>query len=96
MKNLKKIGKESTWINKLYSLLEKPETLNIDEFIEIEHIKLRDLRNFLVHGKLSRQYVVYNDRILDNIPLLEELVKLYIVTSLLLVFFSNKLIRREK
>jgi len=96
MKNLKKIRKESTWINKLYSLLEKPETLNIDEFIEIEPVKLRYLRNFLVHGKLSRQYVIYNDRILDNVPLLEEPVKLYIVTSLLLVFFSNKLIRREK
>ncbi len=54
-------------------------------------LKLRDLRNFLVHAKLTRVYVLVENNILDYPPFINEPIKLYIITTLLLLSINDQL-----
>ncbi len=62
----------------------------LDKLIEKEPLRLRDLRNFLVHGKLTREYVLVEDRVHTSLPFINEPIKLYILASLLLLSITSQ------
>ncbi len=53
--------------------------------------KLRDLRNHLVHGRLSREYVIKGGKLVKGLEVLRKPVMLYLMTSSLIAYVASRL-----
>ena len=77
-------------LEELYNGLKNIDNVNsLLNIVEKEPLRLRDLRNFLVHGKLTREYILVENKVLDHIPFINEPIKLYILSTLLLLSLTN-------
>ena len=56
-------------------------------------VKLRDLRNHLVHGRLSREYVIKGSKLVKGLEVLRKPVMLYLMTSSLIAYVASRLKR---
>ena len=54
-------------------------------------VKLRDLRNHLVHGRLSREYVIKGGKPVKGLEVLRKPVMLYLMTSSLIAYVVSRL-----
>jgi len=63
---------------------------SLTRYVAERPIRLRDLRNHLVHGRLSREYVVREGKVLDGLEILKKPVELYVLTSALLAYVVSR------
>ncbi len=79
------------------------ETLNIitknpeaiKNLVEIRPLLLRDVRNYMVHGRLTREYFYYNNKIVRRIELFENYDNLFLLYTTILSY-TNSLIEATK
>ncbi|WFO74792.1 hypothetical protein J4526_06880 [Desulfurococcaceae archaeon MEX13E-LK6-19] len=89
IRQLKSAGLPVDPIEKLLSNLQRLSREELEQYIEFNRLTLRDLRNFIVHGRLSRELVVYKGKVSELIPFTVEPDKLYLVTTCLLALVGG-------
>ncbi len=75
-------------LNILSELPEKPDSIN--KLVVIRPLLVRDIRNYMVHGRLTREYFYYNNRIIHEIEVLENYDNLYILYSTILSYVESR------
>ena len=72
---------------KIIELLEKLREPNVlDELVSVSKPSLRRLRNRLVHGRLSRELIMNDDRLVDDLEFLDYPLSMYVLCSRLLIY----------
>ncbi len=63
----------------------------VTHYVTERPVKLRDLRNHLVHGRLSREYVIRGGQLVKGLEVLRKPVVLYLMTSSLIAYVASRL-----
>ncbi len=81
----------------LNEISRNPEKIN--DLVEIRPLLVRDIRNYMVHGRLTREYFYYNNKIIKKLDLLENYDNLFLLYTTILSYIqynynSKDVIRR--
>ncbi len=80
-------------LNVLSELSENPNAIN--KLVVIRPLLIRDIRNYMVHGRLTREYFYYNNKIIHKIEVLENYDNLYILYSTILSYIGSSVSRNQ-
>ena len=80
-------------LNILSELSENPNAIN--KLVVIRPLLIRDIRNYMVHGRLTREYFYYNNKIIRKIEVFENYDNLYILYSTILSYIGNPVSRNH-
>jgi len=95
LREVRRRGDEEA-IQAISEVLEEVKAGNADlvaRYVIERPVKLRDLRNHLVHGRLSREYVIRGGQLVKGLEVMRKPVMLYLLTSSLIAYVASRLKR---